>query len=85
MIPEFDQPAHVGVGWDFPGAENYTVCVEREPWFDWCLQPPCGQLNPAEPEIYDQLEAIYEELHDVFQFDTFHMGADEVRKFEFRK
>ena len=78
VIPELDQPAHVGFGWNFPGAENYTVCLAQEPWFDYCLEPPCGQLNPAEPAIYDHLEALYEEFHDLFQSDTFHMGADEV-------
>ncbi len=44
MIPEFDQPAHVGYGWNFPGAETYTVCVGVEPWYDFCVEPPCGQV-----------------------------------------
>lgn len=32
IIPEFDAPAHVGLGWQYPGAENYTVCINKEPW-----------------------------------------------------
>ncbi|TRY67678.1 hypothetical protein TCAL_02945 [Tigriopus californicus] len=78
VIPEFDQPAHVGHGWDFPGAENFTVCLDAEPWYNYCVEPPCGQLNPGEPQIYDILEGVYKEFHDMFQFTTFHMGADEV-------
>lgn len=36
------------------------------------------QLNPTEPGIYDILEKIYQEWYEMFQFDSFHMGADEV-------
>ena len=32
IVPEFDAPAHVGNGWQYPGAENYTVCVNQDPW-----------------------------------------------------
>lgn len=32
IIPEFDAPAHVGLGWQYPGAEKYTVCINKEPW-----------------------------------------------------
>jgi len=44
VIPEFDMPAHVGFGWQFPGSENFTVCVGREPWYKYCVEPPCGQV-----------------------------------------
>ena len=44
VIPELDQPAHVGNGWNFPGGENLTVCVNQEPWYDLCVEPPCGQV-----------------------------------------
>jgi len=33
IIPEFDAPAHVGNGWQFPGAEGFTVCYEKRPWY----------------------------------------------------
>ena len=78
VIPELDQPAHVGNGWNFPGAEDFTVCVNVEPWYDYCVEPPCGQLNPSKQEIYDILEDLYEEFLDMFNFDSFHMGADEI-------
>lgn len=79
IIPEFDQPAHVANGWDFPGAEDLTVCANEQPWYDLCYEPPCGQLNPTKPMIYDILEKIYAEWYELFDYDTFHMGADEVK------
>jgi N-acetyl-beta-hexosaminidase len=36
------------------------------------------QLNPTEDEVYDKLEIMYQEFHDLFKFKSFHMGADEV-------
>lgn len=48
VIPEFDQPAHVGNGWQFPGAETYTVCMNYEPWYKKCVEPPCGQVTLLE-------------------------------------
>ncbi|XP_059081896.1 chitooligosaccharidolytic beta-N-acetylglucosaminidase-like [Tigriopus californicus] len=65
VIPEQNQPAHVGHGWNFPGAENYTVCLNAEPWYDYCVEPPCGQLNPGEAEIYNVLEKLYTEFYDM--------------------
>lgn len=45
VIPEFDSPAHVGFGWyQMNGWENYTVCVDHQPWEDFCVEPPCGQV-----------------------------------------
>lgn len=37
-----------------------------------------AQLNPSNMDIYDVLQEIYEEWLALFDFDTFHMGADEV-------
>ncbi len=45
VIPELDQPAHVGNGWQFAGCENCTVCVNQEPWYKYCVEPPCGQVT----------------------------------------
>jgi len=78
IIPEFDAPAHVGYGWQYPGAENFTVCLDKQPWEDFCVQPPCGQLNPMVDEMYGVLEQVFEEYFEIFQFDSFHYGGDEV-------
>jgi hypothetical protein len=45
VIPELDTPGHVGYGWQFPGSENFTVCVGQDPWMGYCPQPPCGQVR----------------------------------------
>lgn len=75
VLPEFDAPAHVGEGWQDTGL---TVCFKAEPWAHYCVEPPCGQLNPTKEELYDHLEDIYRDMADVFQADMFHMGGDEV-------
>lgn len=76
VIPEFDAPAHVGEGWQDTGL---TVCFKAEPWASYCVEPPCGQLNPTKPELYDVLENIYTDMAELFTTtDLFHMGGDEV-------
>ena len=47
IIPELDQPSHVGNGWNYPGGEDNIICMNREPWFEWCVQPPCGIVSLA--------------------------------------
>ena len=42
------------------------------------MTPFSPQLNPLNPGVYDALEAIYAEMDDLFDYDSFHMGADEV-------
>lgn len=75
VLPEFDAPAHVGEGWQDTGL---TVCFKAEPWASYCVEPPCGQLNPIKDELYNVLEDIYRDMADYFQPDMFHMGGDEV-------
>ncbi|XP_018025934.1 chitooligosaccharidolytic beta-N-acetylglucosaminidase [Hyalella azteca] len=82
VVPELDAPAHVGFGWQWgpqEGLGNLTVCVDQEPWQEFCLQPPCGQLNIANQNIYTILGKIYQEMLDMFgPLDLFHFGGDEV-------
>ena len=47
VIPEFDSPAHVRFGWRQPGWEDYTVCVDHQPWEEYCVEPGCGQVKCA--------------------------------------
>ncbi|XP_043520160.1 chitooligosaccharidolytic beta-N-acetylglucosaminidase isoform X4 [Frieseomelitta varia] len=77
VLPEFDAPAHVGEGWQW--VENDTiVCFKAEPWTNYCVEPPCGQLNPTSEKVYEILEGIYKDMIQDFQSDLFHMGGDEV-------
>ena len=53
----------------------------QEPWWQYCNEPPCGQLNLANPEIYNVLGAIYQEFITAFgPIELFHYGGDEVIK-----
>lgn len=76
VMPEFDAPAHVGEGWQ--KHKNMTVCFNAQPWIEYCVEPPCGQLNPVAPGLYNVLEDIYREIFELFDPDVFHMGGDEV-------
>lgn len=55
MLPEFDAPAHVGEGWQDTG---YVACFNQQPWQSYCVEPPCGQLDPTQLGLYDVLEGI---------------------------
>ncbi|PSN43909.1 Chitooligosaccharidolytic beta-N-acetylglucosaminidase [Blattella germanica] len=77
VVPEFDAPAHVGEGWQWAGP-NVTVCVNAQPWTKYCVEPPCGQLNPTNDTVYEILAGIYKDMFALFDSDIFHMGGDEV-------
>ncbi|XP_021924900.1 chitooligosaccharidolytic beta-N-acetylglucosaminidase isoform X2 [Zootermopsis nevadensis] len=77
VVPEFDAPAHVGEGWQWAGP-NVTVCVNAQPWINYCVEPPCGQLNPTNDTVYEILGGIYHDMFALFEPDIFHMGGDEV-------
>ena len=77
VLPELDAPAHVGAGWEAVDP-SYTLCINKEPWTEWCIEPPCGQLNPASDGMYDILENIYAEFIRMFGDVQFHMGGDEI-------
>ena len=81
IIPEFDAPAHVGSGWEWAegaGMGQMALCVNKEPWTTYCVEPPCGILNPVNDNVYSTLGKIYQDMNDLFQSDVFHMGGDEV-------
>lgn len=76
VLPEFDAPAHVGEGWQ---NKDLTTCFNAQPWKDYCVEAPCGQLDPSKDEVYNVLEDIYREMVEHFKYpDLFHMGGDEV-------
>lgn len=76
VIPEFDAPAHVGEGWQ---KTDLLACFNAQPWRLFCVEPPCGQLDPTEERLYDVLEDIYRSMWTDFeQPHVFHMGGDEV-------
>lgn len=82
IIMEIDSPAHAGYGWQWgkdAGLGNMVICLGNRPWEDYCVQPPCGQLNPLNNHTYTWLGKIYKDLVSVFpKGEAFHMGGDEV-------
>ncbi|KAH8302268.1 hypothetical protein KR044_004554, partial [Drosophila immigrans] len=75
VMPEFDSPAHVGEGWQH---KNMTACFNAQPWQKFCVEPPCGQLDPTVTDMYNVLEDIFSDMFKLFDPDVFHMGGDEV-------
>ncbi|XP_026762411.1 chitooligosaccharidolytic beta-N-acetylglucosaminidase [Galleria mellonella] len=82
VVIEIDAPAHSGNGWQWGkdyGFGDLAVCVNSEPWRRLCIQPPCGQLNPANPVLYRVLRSLYRDIVGVLPKPAlFHMGGDEV-------
>ncbi|CRL01556.1 CLUMA_CG014295, isoform A, partial [Clunio marinus] len=82
VILELDAPAHAGHGFDWGpdyGLGNLAVCVNNQPWRKSCVQPNCGQLNPANENLYSVLKDIYSDIYDYKEKDEFlHLGGDEV-------
>ncbi|XP_017781982.1 PREDICTED: probable beta-hexosaminidase fdl isoform X2 [Nicrophorus vespilloides] len=82
VVIEVDMPAHAGNGWTWGPSEglgDLAVCVNLQPWSLYCGEPPCGQLNPDNPNVYDVLEKIFKDLLEMTgESEIFHMGGDEV-------
>ncbi|KAE8742890.1 hypothetical protein FOCC_FOCC011508 [Frankliniella occidentalis] len=77
-----DAPAHCSAGWTWgeaAGLGALVLCAAKQPWRSYCIQPPCGQLNPANPSVYAVLGAVYRDLlHALPPGEFFHQGGDEV-------
>lgn len=55
VVPEIGGPARAGNGWQWgerEGKGDLVVCLNKEPWKEFCSEPPCGQLNPLNNETY---------------------------------
>lgn len=62
VIPELDAPAHAGQGWQWGPSKDMgdlAVCIGQQPWRELCIQPPCGQLNPGNANVYSTLGKLY--------------------------
>lgn len=82
VIIELDAPSHAGNGWQWgplAGLGDLAVCVNQQPWRKFCVQPPCGQLNPVNPNLYRILRNIYKDLSKtISNGESLHLGGDEV-------
>lgn len=81
---EIDGPSHAGSGWQWgeeAGLGNLAVCINQQPWRSFCIQPPCGQLNPANSKLYEVLQKLYGDVTQMVPNNgVFHMGGDEVKQ-----
>lgn len=84
ILLELDGPAHAGNGWQWgPEANlgNLALCVNEPDWRKSCGQPPCGQLNPINKNVYAVLGKLYRDMMEAVEWEDggmFHMGGDEV-------
>ncbi|TRY78500.1 hypothetical protein TCAL_11061 [Tigriopus californicus] len=89
VLPEFDAPAHASAGWNWgtEHQESQLVLCQQKKWADrdgsLAAEPPSGQLNPTNPQVYELLEKLYGDLLEAFTLpnqtvNMFHMGGDEV-------
>ncbi|XP_042225138.1 chitooligosaccharidolytic beta-N-acetylglucosaminidase-like [Homarus americanus] len=82
VIPELDGPAHTSAGWQWgekEGKGNLVLCTgKEEPWFNLGTEPPSGQLNPVNPEVYNVLGELYSDMLQYFDPEMVHMGGDDV-------
>lgn len=82
VVIEIDSPAHAGNGWQWGpeyGLGNLAVCVNKWPWRSLCVQPPCGQMNPANPALYRVLGDLYKDIAEALPAPALlHVGGDEV-------
>lgn len=82
VLIEIDAPAHVGHAWNFgssKGLGDLIYCLNDEPWNKYCSEPPCGQLNPRNPHVYDILAHLYKEILQITGVDDIlHLGGDDI-------
>ena len=83
IIPEVDQPGHVGFGWNFPEAEEFLCCFGNEPWGQYCVEPPCGQVSWAHgrvrwPQLHLSVVHTLQEHFEFFQLNPVKPGLDDI-------
>lgn len=80
---EIDSPAHVSNGWQWGplgGMGDLAICINQQPWRQFCIQPPCGQMNIVNENLYEIMKLIYEDIAKITPGEnTMHLGGDEVR------
>ncbi|CAK1553013.1 unnamed protein product [Leptosia nina] len=81
VLLEVDLPAHVGKAWDWGDKHSAekVLCLDNKPWIEYCNEPPCGQLNPRNVEVYHVMLKLYAEIMQLTGVDDmFHIGNDDV-------
>lgn len=50
------------------------MIFQAEPWSSYCVEPPCGQLNPTKEDLYNHLEDIYSDMAGKLNFELSFLG-----------
>ncbi|KAK6457934.1 mannosyl-glycoprotein endo-beta-N-acetylglucosamidase [Scheffersomyces xylosifermentans] len=83
VIPEIDLPGHARAGWRQIDP-NLVACGDswwsNDVWADHtAVEPPPGQLDILNDDVYNVIEDVYNELSEIFSDNVFHVGADEIQ------
>ncbi|KAJ3290212.1 hypothetical protein HDU79_003462 [Rhizoclosmatium sp. JEL0117] len=86
VIPEFDTPAHANAYSFSKGLAPYVLCVNggaagTTSFWPTCPEPPCGNVNIADPGAAPAFGALVKEYSALFTDSVFHMGGDEIERF----
>ena len=78
VVPEFDTPGHVSLGWQSLGVLTQCYDTSGKPISG---RGAFGPLNPTLNKTYDVLAKLYSDVLAAFYPETFvHVGGDEVSK-----
>lgn len=73
VMPEFDTPGHT-YSWGLSRPELLTQCYSM----DRVVKGYLGPIDPSKNATYRFLEALFQEIVEVFQDQYLHLGGDEV-------
>jgi hexosaminidase len=76
VIPELEAPGHA-TAWGL-GMPEIVSCLDTQPFFGLTVQPPAGQLNPANPKTIEVVKDIIAEWSELFPDHYFHASGDEI-------
>ena len=61
------------------GLGELALCIDQQPWSNYCGEPNCGQLNPINENSFKILVGLYQEILNLTEVsDILHLGGDEV-------
>ena len=78
-IMEIDAPGHTAsIAHAFP---QLVVAFNKQPWADYCTEPPCGQVSLADNQTLAFFDRLYADLLPRVQpyAGYFHAGGDEFK------
>ncbi|KAJ3067439.1 hypothetical protein HDU98_009329 [Podochytrium sp. JEL0797] len=86
VIAEFDTPAHAYALKYAKDLEPLIICQNggadgTNSFFPTCVEPPCGNVNMADPRSGPAIGKLIAEYADIFPDRVMHLGGDELQNF----